>query len=99
MEKDMINNPPHYADECSLECIEVMTVLFGHEAVIEFCLMNAFKYLWRYKFKGGIEDIKKAGWYLEHVQNSVYGNPTEYYIHYDELVDLYKSILRKENLL
>ena len=34
------------------------------EAVKDFCLCNAFKYIWRTKNKNGIEDIDKAIWYL-----------------------------------
>ena len=25
---------------------------------------NIMKYLWRYKYKNGVEDLKKAQWYL-----------------------------------
>lgn len=37
----------------------------GVEAVKDFCICNAFKYLYRYKNKNGVEDIKKADWYLK----------------------------------
>ena len=37
----------------------------GTEAVKDFCICNAFKYLYRHKNKNGIEDIKKADWYLK----------------------------------
>ena len=36
----------------------------GKEAVKDFCVCNAFKYLWRHNAKNGDEDIKKANWYL-----------------------------------
>jgi hypothetical protein len=44
-----------------------MEVAFGKQAVSQFCLCNAFKYLWRYKNKNGVEDVNKARWYLDHV--------------------------------
>ena len=62
--KDNIN-PNHYKSETSLECIEAMQIAFGNDAVIDFCLCNAWKYIWRWENKNGIEDLKKAEWYIE----------------------------------
>jgi hypothetical protein len=66
---DNINHPAHYEGNTSLECIDVMEIAFGADAVGNFCLCNAFKYLWRYKHKGGNEDVKKAEWYLNHFES------------------------------
>lgn len=63
-EKDNIN-PDHYKSQCSIECIEAMEMAFGAEAVVNFCLCNAFKYLWRHKYKNNYEDLKKAAWYTD----------------------------------
>ena len=57
-------NPSHYKDNCSLECIDTMIVAFGYEYVFYYCLINAYKYMWRYKNKNGEEDVRKAEWYL-----------------------------------
>ena len=62
-EVDNVNNPRHYAGSTSLECIECMRVTFGAKAVYDFCLCNAFKYLWRFNKKNGKEDILKCQWY------------------------------------
>ena len=43
---DMVNHPPHY-EVGKYECIDVMTEIFGREAVMHFCECNAFKYVWR----------------------------------------------------
>ena len=59
-----INHPDRYAGG-QYECIDVMIDVFGVQAVKDFCKLNAFKYLWREEKKGGIEDAKKAIWYLE----------------------------------
>ena len=32
---------------------------------MDFCLLNAFKYLWRCNFKNGSEDVEKAQWYID----------------------------------
>lgn len=75
--KDFVNHPTHYS-ECSLECIEVMRITFGDSAVYNFCICNAFKYLWRYKFKNGDEDLKKAEWYVDYAeQMKFYENDVE----------------------
>lgn len=62
----VIEHPIHYKGE-KYECIEVMLEVFGADAVKDFCLCNAFKYLWRCKKKhdNAVTDIKKAKFYLE----------------------------------
>ena len=62
-EKEEINHPDRYAGG-KFECIDVMLDVFGADAVKHFCILNAFKYLWRAEKKNGVEDIKKAVWYL-----------------------------------
>ena len=62
-DKDNIN-PDHYKSSTSLECIEAMQIAFGREAVLHFCLCNAWKYIWRWKNKNGTEDLDKAQWYI-----------------------------------
>lgn len=59
-----VNHPQHY-NHGKFECIDVMVENFGKEAVEHFCLLNAFKYVWRSHYKNGTEDIKKAMWYLD----------------------------------
>lgn len=55
---DMVNHPPHYKAHSS--GVEYITVAehFG------FNLGNAIKYIWRADHKNGLEDLKKARWYL-----------------------------------
>ena len=61
---DVVNNPKHYTN-ISVECIDIMQELFGSTAVSNFCLCNAFKYIWRSEFKENkLQDIKKANSYL-----------------------------------
>ena len=61
--EDYINRPRHYITG-GIECIDVLTETQCFEAVQNFCICNAMKYLFRHKFKNGIEDIQKANWYL-----------------------------------
>jgi hypothetical protein len=62
---DYVDSPDHYkAGE--YECCKVMQEVFGNVAFRSFCLLNAFKYLWRQGKKGPItEDVQKAKKYLE----------------------------------
>ncbi len=60
---DNVNRPAHYTSG-GIECIDAMTAAFGDDAVKDFCLCNAFKYLWRHRQKNGVEDLKKCRWYL-----------------------------------
>lgn len=64
--EDMVNSPSHYQSygSNSVECIDAMEAAFGKTAVANFCICNAFKYLWRHSSKNGMEDINKAIWYL-----------------------------------
>ena len=60
---DPVNHPSHYVTG-KYECIEVMQETQGTEAVKNFCICNAFKYLYRHNGKNGLEDIEKAIFYL-----------------------------------
>ena len=60
---DSINHPDHYCHG-GMECIDEMELIFGREAVMHFCLLNAWKYRKRALFKNGEEDIAKSDWYL-----------------------------------
>lgn len=62
--KDNVNHPSHYADS-AIECIDAMEAMMTPEQFIGYLRGNLFKYQWRYEKKNGIEDLKKAQWYLE----------------------------------
>ena len=62
--KDNVNHPGHYADS-AIECIDAMEAMMTPEQFIGYLRGNLFKYQWRYEKKNGIEDLKKAQWYLE----------------------------------
>lgn len=65
---DEVNQPKHYTSG-NIECIDAMIAAFGKDAVANFCLCNAFKYIWRNKLKGNSQlDCQKAIWYLDKYQ-------------------------------
>ena len=61
---DPVNHPNHYC-QGGIECIDAMEAALGKASVANFCVCNAFKYIFRHKAKNGLEDIKKAMWYLD----------------------------------
>lgn len=61
---DKVNHPRHYEGHTSIECIDAMILTFGVKRTAEYCVQNAYKYIWRHENKNGIEDLKKAEWYL-----------------------------------
>lgn len=62
---DNVSHPKHYQSSNGIECIDAIESatedLTGLEAV---CTANVLKYIWRWKRKNGLEDLKKARWYL-----------------------------------
>ena len=64
MNNDIVNHPAHYTTG-DIECIDAMVASQGKTAVMDYCVCNAFKYIWRHKHKSSeIVDIEKAIWYL-----------------------------------
>lgn len=62
---DMVNHPSHY-NQGGIECIDALKAATVSKTGIEaVCTANAIKYLWRYEEKNGIEDVKKARWYID----------------------------------
>jgi len=60
--EDMVNSPPHY-NKAGIECIDAIAAATGDG--FEYALQaNILKYVWRYRYKNGVEDLKKAQWYL-----------------------------------
>ena len=64
MVNDVVNHPKHYCREGGIESIDEMVLVFGVEAVKNFCLCNVWKYRYRASDKNGEEDLKKSDWYM-----------------------------------
>ena len=62
---DAVNHPSHYCVG-GIECIDVIKATTkGMPAFDAFCQGNAMKYLFRWQYKNGVEDLKKAKWYID----------------------------------
>ena len=65
MTHDPISHPSHYAKSGGIECIEAQEASMTKEAFRGALKFNVQKYVWRYEDKNGLEDLKKARWYLD----------------------------------
>ena len=67
-EVDMVNHPSHYQSETGLEVIDVIEAFtFDLKGIEATDTGNILKYICRWKNKNGIQDLKKAQWYLNHL--------------------------------
>lgn len=57
-------NPDHYRTG-DVECVDAIQSALGLDGFLKYCTGNVLKYVWRWKHKNGIEDLKKARWYLD----------------------------------
>ena len=57
-------NPSHY-NKGGMECIDYIEQQLSPEAFKGYLEGNMIKYTHRYKYKNGLEDLKKAQWYLQ----------------------------------
>lgn len=60
---DAVNKPVHYG-KGKIECIEYLEDFLSKEEYIGYLRGNIAKYLHRWRYKNGLEDLKKADWYL-----------------------------------
>lgn len=72
IKEDMVNHPNHYISETGLEVIDVVEAFtFDLKGIEATDTGNILKYMCRWKSKNGLEDLKKAKWYLNHLINHV----------------------------
>ncbi len=62
-------NPSHYK-QGGIECIEAIKAA-TNDGFIGYVWGNVLKYLWRWPKKNGVEDLKKARWYLDRLISEV----------------------------
>lgn len=59
---DMVNSPAHY-NKAGIETIDIIQSVTG-DGFESYLQGNILKYICRYKYKNGTEDLEKAHWYL-----------------------------------
>ena len=67
--EDMVNSPAHY-NKSGIETIDIIKSVTddGFESYLQ---GNILKYLCRYKYKNGVEDLEKARWYLNRLIKTI----------------------------
>lgn len=67
IQSEKVNHPTHYQSGNGIEVIDVIEAFTEDlNGVTAFDIGNAIKYLCRWNRKGGVEDLKKAKWYIDH---------------------------------
>ena len=65
---DTVMHPSHYC-QGGIECIKAIEASMTPEEFQGYCKGNVMKYIWRFREKNGLEDLKKAqvylGWMIE----------------------------------
>ena len=60
--EELVNCPQHY-NSGDIECIDAMEAMLSRKEFIGYLRGNSFKYRWRYAYKDGEQDLRKARWY------------------------------------
>lgn len=68
--EDKVNHPSHYT-QGAVECIDAIKASMTTEEFIGYLKGCQMKYVWRYRMKGGVEDLRKARWYLDRLISEV----------------------------
>lgn len=73
---DNVNHPSHYTAG-NIECIDaIQEAVKGLEGDEAFFTGNILKYMWRWKRKNGVEDLKKARFYIDRlIKQTENGHP------------------------
>jgi hypothetical protein len=66
--QDNVNNPAHYG-KGEIEAIDYISDFLTPEEYQGYLRGNIAKYLHRWPYKNGVEDLKKASWYLDRLIN------------------------------
>lgn len=75
---DAVEHPEHYSGDGGVECMDAMRSMMSGElyALPPFAAYwwgCAFKYLWRWRRKNGVEDLKKARQCIDYLVEEIEG--------------------------
>lgn len=74
---DPVTKPSHYAGHTGIDCKSAMESMLGTEAYVSHMQACAFKYIWRWRDKNGIEDLKKARECIDNMIRAIDGDGDE----------------------
>jgi hypothetical protein len=79
---DPVDRPSHYASSpTGIECIQAIRAAMTPEEFQGYLRGCCLKYLWRFRGKGGLQDLHKAQWYLNCLTDSIDIPPAPVEIH------------------
>jgi len=67
---DDVDSPFHY-NNGSVECIDAIEAASTKEEFEGYVRANVLKYVWRFRYKDKIKDLRKARWYLDKLIDSL----------------------------
>lgn len=73
---DAVQHPSHYTHG-GIECIDAIRASMTADGFCDYCKGNIIKYIWRWRDKGGVEDLRKASVYLDWLINAAKGKRKE----------------------
>jgi hypothetical protein len=62
---------PHHYNTGDIECIDAIKASMSTLEYQGYLKGNCEKYLWRYRYKGGVKDLKKNQWYMNKLIESL----------------------------
>ena len=74
---DAVQHPSHYT-QGGIECIDAIRASMTADGFCDYCKGNIIKYIWRWRDKGGVEDLRKASVYLDWLINAAEGKENDY---------------------
>ena len=96
--KDNIN-PQHYKNGTrGIETIDTIIELLSEEGFLNYCVGNIIKYVSRYEYKNGLEDLRKAKWYSEIIIKKLFEDVDELKSYIYEKEEHVMNVLNKEQL-
>lgn len=96
--KDNIN-PQHYKNGTrGIETIDTIIELLSEEGFFNYCVGNIIKYVSRYEYKNGLEDLRKAKWYSEIIIKKLFEDVEELKSYIYEKEEHVMNVLNKEQL-
>jgi len=70
IKNEKVDHPSHY-NQSGIETIEAIKSATGDVGFEGYCVGNIVKYVSRYKYKNGLEDLKKALWHIKRLITEV----------------------------
>jgi hypothetical protein len=64
-EPDPVNSPAHYTHGGDIECIDAIDAMLGRDGSFRYYEGTMLKYLWRWRYKGGVESLRKLRFFVD----------------------------------